>query len=150
GVAAHRQRAHQRLEQLGARRIAIAVPDGVEDFIAEHADGPGEIVDVAGHDHHSVVPRASHGWLGATMVANLRSSSARLRSARATGSRSSPVTAWTSRSRSLNGPTASRTRPVVAPTRRWWAVLSARSTRTRRAGAIRSWWALEAARMRAS
>src|SRR6185503_19024963 len=43
GLAADRQRAQQRLEHLCARRIAIAVLGGVEDFIAEDADGMGEL-----------------------------------------------------------------------------------------------------------
>src|SRR5690606_22119215 len=122
------------------------VLDGVEHLVAQDLHGFDEI-DVT--HYHSVTPRFSHGRLWSMDAANLLSSSARLRSARATLSRSSDVTPCASRSLSEYGATASSTSPVIAPTSRWCAELIARSTLARIASGTEIWCTLDAVMMRA-
>ena len=78
GLAADGERAEQRVEDLRARRLAIAVLHGIEHLVAEDVDGGGEID--FGHGYHSVLPRDPHGRLWSALVAKRFSRSARLRS----------------------------------------------------------------------
>ncbi len=85
-VAAHRERAQDRVEHLGARRLAVAVLHGVEHLVAQDAHrldhvGPGPA-------HGSVSPWAPHRWPSSSaIVANRRSRSAARRAPRAPADR---------------------------------------------------------------